>query len=71
MQDVVYLDEGMEEVSEYPFDSDGVTRVLSISSTPVDRTPSTSPPRPSPSYTLHQENKSTITVSEHNKDPAN
>lgn len=32
MQDVVYLDEGMEEVTElYPMDVNGVTRLLSVS----------------------------------------
>lgn len=41
MQDVVYLDEGMEEVTEvYPVDSNGLHQILSVSSH------SSSPPTP-------------------------
>ncbi|KAF7845185.1 heat-inducible transcription repressor [Senna tora] len=74
MQDVVYLDEGMEEVAEVcSRDSDGVTRMLSISPSPVEITPSSSPPRapdtlPKPPQ---ENNKTSVSVSQRQDGPAN
>lgn len=72
MQDVLYFDEeGMEDMEEdYPIDSENVTRMLSVSSTPVQMTPSSSPPRNS--KPLPQENKTNnnISVSQHDSDTA-
>lgn len=58
MQDVVYLDEGIEEVTEvYPIGS-GVSRMLSISprSSMSPTSPSEDPPSPSEISTLTNQN---------------
>lgn len=53
MQDVVYVDEGMEEVTEvYPMNSNGIPRTLSVSSS---LSSSSSPPSPKASLSLANE----------------
>ncbi|CAJ1813407.1 unnamed protein product [Sphenostylis stenocarpa] len=71
MQDVVYINEGMEEVTEvYPSDSSGMTRLLSVSSSP-DKDVLLSPRPPMLSKELftviEDEAPSTVSVSPHTK----